>query len=143
MTKRDNGKTAGQPAGVLPNGWARYGKLAILWLALLAAMPPAAYAVHSYPRVGNLFQGDVRMEYAQKFSKWDLVGFSATIEDIMPQMLTTVRSLNPDAKLLAYMPAAYIWSDYPATSPLAVDYGAKLSQEGWWLYDNRGNRIGR
>jgi hypothetical protein len=143
MTKRDNGKMAGQLAGVLTNGWTRYRKLAILWLALLAAMPPAAYGVHSYPRVGNLFQGDVHMEYAQKFSKWDLVGFSATIEDIMPQMLTTVRSLNPNAKLLAYLPAAYIWSDYPATSPLAVDYGAKLSQEGWWLYDNRGNRIGQ
>ena len=83
------------------------------------------------------------MEYAQTFSKWDLVGFTANAQDHLPELLTTVRSLNPQIKILAYFPSAYIWAQHDTLSPTLVAFSDKLIQEDWWLYDNHGNRIGQ
>jgi hypothetical protein len=119
--------------------------LAIAITAQSVAGPPtpATLGTYSYPRVGNLFEDNPRTEYAATFSKWDIVGFTASAQDLSPDVITAVKRANPDATLLAYIPAAYIWASYPSAGPLVENYYGKLTQENWWLRDNRGNRIGQ
>ncbi|HVP57428.1 MAG TPA: T9SS type A sorting domain-containing protein [bacterium] len=83
------------------------------------------------------------MEYAATFSKWDIVGFTVDVQDYLPQLITTIRSLNPEVKTIAYFPSAYIWDVYDHNSPTVVGFANKLAQEDWWLYDNHGERIGQ
>lgn len=117
------------------------GALALL-LVGAALTPGLASADHSYPRVGNLFHKDCRPEYAAALSKWDLVGMDASIQDFSPEMTATLRSSNPGIEILAYFPVAFIWDRYDTTYPTLRDFGSKIASADWWLYDNKGNRVG-
>ena len=118
------------------------GSILIL-LGLVLPLGNLCYADHSYPRVGNLFEADVRPEYALALSKWDVVGLTASVQDLMPDLLVDLRTLNPEIKILAYLPAAFIWAVEDTTSPTLAGYWSKIRQTDWWLYDTSGNRVGR
>jgi hypothetical protein len=114
--------------------------LALVVGAVLA--PSLVSADHTYPRVGNFFHNGCRPEYAAALSKWDIVGMDASIQDFSPGMAATLRSANPDIEILAYFPPAFIWAQYDTTSPTLREFGNKIADADWWLYDDKGNRIG-
>lgn len=112
--------------------------VSILVCALAANL---CYGEHSYPRIGNLFEAGVRMEYVPSLSKWDVVGLMASIQHIYPAMAGGLRSLNPDVVIVAYFPVGIIGSRTdPADSTLGP-FWRKVEQYDWWLYDDRGNRL--
>ncbi|MFH1220651.1 MAG: putative glycoside hydrolase [Candidatus Eisenbacteria bacterium] len=114
----------------------------VVLLGLVVALGGLCYADHSYPRVGNLFEADAQPEYAPALSKWDIVGLTVSVQDLMPELLVNLRTLNPEIKIVAYVPAGLIWAIEDTTSPTLADYWSKIHQADWWLYDTSGNRIG-
>lgn len=113
--------------------------LVSIFVCALAASQ--CYGVHAYPRVGNLFEVDVRTEYAPALSKWDVVGFTVTVQDRLPGMAGTLRSLNPDVVIVAYFPVGIIWSRPDTTNPTIGPFWRKVQECDWWLYDDRGHRL--
>jgi hypothetical protein len=114
-------------------------------VAALASLVPWAVcsADHAYPRIGNLFEGDVRLEYAPALSKWDVVGLNVTVQDHLPQLPGQLRALNPEIVLLVYFPVAFVWSRSDTASPTVGAFLDKIESTDWWLYDDRGNRVGQ
>jgi hypothetical protein len=118
--------------------------LAGVVLALAFGICPAAsLGAHDYPRVGNLFGVGMEAEYAPELAKWDMVILAVSVQNRLPQVPATLRSLNPDITVLTYFPAAFIWDECDLTSPIVADFAAKISDADWWLYDNQGHRIGQ
>lgn len=120
-------------------------RLGVAWAlaaAVAALLPAAGLGAHAYPRVGNLFPKDAQPEYAAALSRWDIVGLDASIQDVVPEMIGEIRSLNPEVAVLAYFPVAFIWADYNPAVPVHRDFGAKMEDADWWLYDDEGHRIG-
>ena len=86
------------------------------------------------------------MEYAQELSKWDVVGFTVSVQDQLPELVPTLRRLNPEIVAITYVPASFFWASLDAADPSAGPTVDQLEQKirdcDWWLYDNRGNRVG-
>jgi hypothetical protein len=57
-------------------------------------------------------------------------------------MIDTLRALNPDIKIIAYFPATGVWADYASFNTTAANFGAYVDDNDWWLYDDKGYRIG-
>jgi hypothetical protein len=114
----------------------------VLGMTLLSVLVGVCYSRHEYPRVGNLFTGDTDMEQCQILSKWDLLVLNVNLQESRPEMLDSLRSLNPDIVLLCYFPAAGVWADYESSGRIGCGYGRKAEECDWWLYDTKGNRVG-
>jgi hypothetical protein len=115
----------------------------IAMLVCVFLMVPAASCLgsHEYPRICNYFTGYTDLEYCEMLSRWDVVVLTCNVQVIRPEMVDSLRVLNPDITLLTYYPVAIIWCDYPIHGRIAEGLGDKVEDCDWWLYDDRGNRI--
>lgn len=115
--------------------------VAIFVFACLAAGPLGALP-HEYPRVANFYTTDPHIEDCPRISKYDLIVMPAGMNDIRPEIITTVRALNPDVIILAYFPVALIWPITEFESQTNQVYLDMVEENDWWLYDDKGNRVG-
>jgi hypothetical protein len=115
--------------------------IAIFVLACLAAGPLGALP-HEYPRVANFYTTDPRIEDCPRISRYDLIVMPAAMNDIKPEIITTVRELNPDVIILAYFPVALIGPITESESRTNQVYLDMVEENDWWLYDDKGNRVG-
>jgi hypothetical protein len=100
------------------------------------------HGAHDYPKVGNYFTIMARTEHCEALSKWDVVVLNRNMSQERPEILSTLRSMNADIELLTYYPVAAVWAGYDSMDTLARLYGQKVEACDWWLYDNKGNRVG-
>jgi hypothetical protein len=100
-----------------------------------------AQGQHSYPKVGNYYTDRVDREKCEALSKWDVVVLNRRALQWNPEAVTTLRTLNPDIKILTYFPVAAIWAGYDTLDTPARVYGQKAETCDWWLYDTKGNRL--
>ncbi len=114
--------------------------VAIFIVALLAA--GAAAADRTYPRVANFYTTDPRLEDCPRLSRYDMVVMPGAMQDICPEIITELRRLNPDIVILAYFPASLMWPESDIDSPLRQGFWDKVVTNDWWLYDDKGNRVG-
>jgi hypothetical protein len=112
--------------------------IAIIILVLLAGM---AQGQHTYPKVGNYLTDLLNPEDYELLSKWDVLVLHRLTPEWTPEALPTLRSLNPDIKILTYFPVAAIWADYDSMDEAARLYGDKAAVSDWWLYDTKGNPV--
>jgi len=115
--------------------------VSIFLLAVLSAGSLGA-APHSYPRVANFYTTDPHMEDCPRLSEYDMVIMTAEIQDIAPEIIAELRSLNPDIVLLAYFPAELMWPEEGITAPTGQQFWDKVVACDWWLYDTKGYRMG-
>ena len=115
--------------------------ITIFLFAWLAAGPLGAIP-HSYPRVANFYTTEPHIEDCPRLSRYDMVIMPAGMYDIRPEIITTLRELNPDIILLAYFPAAIMWPGEDYGSPIHDGYRDKVVANNWWLRDNKGNKVG-
>jgi hypothetical protein len=115
---------------------------ALVFAVMLAGFAGTTQGAHTYPKVGNYFTESVSMDYCQTLSKWDVVILSRNTPELTPEVLPTLRRLNPEIKILTYYPVAAVWASYDTMDTAARLYGEKVQASDWWLYDNKGNRVG-
>ncbi|MFZ1946663.1 MAG: putative glycoside hydrolase [bacterium] len=127
------------PAGLR----ARLSLAATALVLAVGVCPSVCFGTHDHPRVGNLFTADVKAAYAPELAKWDLVVLNVSVQDGLPQLPGTLRSLNPEITILTYFPAAFIWAECDTGGPTVANFEAKIRDTDWWLYDTQGHRIGQ
>ena len=110
--------------------------LAVLMAGSLGATP------HSYPRVANFYTSDAQIEDCPRLAEYDMVIMTAGMQDREPEIITTLRSLNPDVVILAYFPAALMWPEEAIHSETGQQYWDKVVAADWWLYDTKGYKMG-
>jgi hypothetical protein len=113
----------------------------IFLLAALAAGSTGA-TPHSYPRVANFYTTDPRLDDCPRLSEYDLVVLPGGMQDISPEIITTLRSLNPDIVILAYFPASLMWPEEAITCETGRQFWDKVVACDWWLYDTKGYKMG-
>ncbi len=109
---------------------------------ILLALAGISHGSHEYPRVGNYFTSSARVEYCEVLSKWDVVILNRKVRYNKPEVLTTLRNMNPDIEILPYFPCASVWAGYDTLDAAALGFGEKVAACDWWLYDDKGNRMG-
>jgi hypothetical protein len=117
------------------------GSIAVSICVLLTAIAVPCLGSHEYPRICNLFLRYRDLEYCEMLSRWDVVVLNPVLQDLRPEMPDSIRALNPEVTLLVYWPIGGVWADYPLHGSLAEDFGDKVDECDWWLYDSRGNRV--
>lgn len=118
--------------------------LALFSLCPLINVPTAEAATlkSTYPRLANYFlKWEISETEAKELAKWDLLILDMETQENSPDQLRTIRRLNPDVIMLAYITSQEIISNID-------DYDkAYLRQElsdkidgSWWLKDASGNK---
>jgi hypothetical protein len=111
-------------------------------IVILLLLAGNGQATHSYPKVGNNFTSKVRLEYCDLLSKWDIVILHRNVRVGQPEIISSLRTLNPDIELLTYFPCGAVWADYDTMDAPAFAFGDKVESCDWWLRDTKGNRVG-
>ena len=114
----------------------------VISAAVLLALVGIGQGRHEYPKVGNYFTSSASLQYCEALSKWDVVVLNRTVPDSRPGVLATLRDMNPDIELLPYFPCAAVWAGYDTMDAAAFGFGEKVEACDWWLYDDKGNRVG-
>ncbi len=109
---------------------------------ILLGLVGIGQGTHEYPKVGNYFTSSASLQYCEPLSKWDVVVLNRTVPDSRPGVLATLRDMNPDIEILVYFPCAAVWAGYDTMDAAAFGYGEKVAASDWWLYDDKGNRMG-
>lgn len=115
----------------------------VTFTVLLIVFSTECLGIHEYPRVVNVYYGDITLEQCEILSKWDILCLSSSFQDNDPGIIDSLRSRNPDIKILAYFPACFVWTAYDSMSETAAALGHKIAECDWWLYDTKGNKTGR
>jgi hypothetical protein len=114
----------------------------VISATILLVLATTGQATHQYPKVGNNFTSQVRMEHCELLSKWDVLVLPRNLRESDPAILSTLRSLNPDIEILTYFPCAAVWVAHDTMDTAAHIFGEKVESNDWFLYDNKGNRVG-
>ncbi|MDO8505283.1 MAG: putative glycoside hydrolase [bacterium] len=97
----------------------------------------------TFPRLANYFlHWTISSQEAEELSKFDLVILDAEVQERSRAELITLRRLNPDIILLAYVPASEVRRDVgnlASIAPLRYALGASIPED-WYLKDAQGNR---
>jgi hypothetical protein len=112
----------------------------VVWMFLAAASHAAPST--TYPRVANFYTTDPHVDDCGRLSLYDLVVMPAGMQDIHPDIIANLRTMNPDIIILAYFPAGIMWPEYPENTPTHRQYWDKVDACGWWLYDTNGDVVG-
>jgi len=109
-------------------------------------MPIAAGAapVHSdAPRLANIFLHWVLPDSkARDLAKWDVVILDMDIQTSNPNAIKLMRSLNPDIRILAYVPLVEVRQSVQGLSQNSLRYRmAQQIQEPWYLTAPNGSRL--
>lgn len=120
---------------------AKASNLAIT-LVLLLLSAGICQGTHTYPKIANNFTSSARLEYCETLSKWDIVILHRKVRENTPEILSSMRNLNPDIEILTYFPCAAVWAAYDSMDAPAYTFGAKVEACDWYLYDDKGNRVG-
>ena len=114
----------------------------VVSLFCLALLARESAADHDYPKVVNLYYQSIELEDCDLLSGWDMLVLGSSVQATNPELIDTLRSKNPDIKILAYFPAVFVWDDYAAMYPAAAEWGHKVDQCDWQLRDTKGNPVG-
>lgn len=115
----------------------------IITITCLIVLPQTVLADENYPRLANYFlKWEMTPSEAKDLAKWDLLILDMENQENNPELITEIRRLNPDIKILAYITAQEIYDDID-------DYDhAYLRQrlsdqivEGWRLKDKSGGKV--
>lgn len=123
--------------------WKFIGLFAISYLLLAAPAYALPEVKPTFPRLANFFlHWAISDEEARELSKFDLIILDAEVQNRSRAQLQTIRRLNPNALLLAYITPSEIRRDalnLRETSPLRYKLGSSIP-ENWYLKNALGER---
>lgn len=95
------------------------------------------------PRLANIFlHWSLTDEKAKDLAKWDLVILDMDIQANNPGVFSLMRRVNPDIKILAYVPMAEVMRDVSTLPSYSLRYQlTKGIDWTWYLTDSSGNRL--
>jgi hypothetical protein len=98
-----------------------------------------------YPHLVNYYlEWSLSDSEAINLAKWDMLILDMEVQENSPEAIRTIRNLNPDIKILAYITSQEI-IDYSQQSwQIKASLRAKLYDQiddSWWLRDYQGNKI--
>ncbi len=105
----------------------------------------AATLPDRFPRLANVYYNPaITVEQAEKLARWDMVVLSMDQQFLHPEIFSILRKKNPDIILLAYaaseeIPLALFDVAEPDNPHAQLVRGV---DDGWWLTDAAGNRMG-
>ena len=113
---------------------------AIVWMSVLSAgrlegSSPrlACYYLDSIP----VYQNDLM---APQLARYDLIILDMEMGEVNPDLLSSIRMLNPEIKILAYMTSEEVTTDTPSPSTYPLRYLLINSiQSSWWLRTSTGD----
>jgi hypothetical protein len=115
----------------------------IATFAAIAALCAGGLAsAHDYPKIMNVFTNEVEPEHCEPLSRWDVLCLSTCVQDFTPELIGQIRALNPEIKILAYFPAAFVGGRLDSMYPTRQGCTDKVVACDWWLYDTKGHHIG-
>ena len=103
----------------------------------------AAVLQKDYPRLSNYFlRWEISDAEARELAKWDLLILDMEIQENSRRQLETIRRLNPEITILAYITSQEILGgvSYYRGSTLRQEIERNIN-DGWWLKDTAGNKI--
>ena len=98
----------------------------------------------SYPKLANYFlKTPISTVEMSELAKWDIVILGMQVVDTNPDIFNTLRALNPDIKIIAYLsamefPVSRYQTLESASGPWHKMY-AGIKNE-WWLADSQGGK---
>ncbi len=91
---------------------------------------------HDFPRIMYAVQlYEYTAENIEKLAKYDMLVIGDIVQEEQPDMFPTLRQLNPDIKILAYVDPIEIHTSAKdeATSSIAYQRYARVNDSSWWL----------
>lgn len=115
-------------------------------IALIAAGPLQAGAVAfkaDAPRLANVFlHWTVDEGKARDLARWDLVILDMDVQTYDPEVFEIMRQINPDIKILAYVPMVEVIKSVNGFDPKSLRYKLVSNiPESWYLIGTGGNRL--
>ncbi len=108
-------------------------------LALLALLVLPSGADASYPRLCNIYFGSLANTDLEALARWELLVLAKRAEDLHEAELATLRSLNPDATIVAHTAVGY--NRGYTDPPINADLVAALTENNWWMLNTDGERV--
>jgi len=107
-------------------------------ISLLVLLLCPVYIMGNYPKLScyylDCFMSDQNSQLVSALSKYDLVILDMEMSEINPTALLSIRQLNPNVKLLAYMTCQEISTNIPNPIYQPLRYSLRNSiQDEWWL----------
>jgi hypothetical protein len=116
----------------------------MVFLNLFSLKTLAADLDNDYPRLANYFlKWRITDQDAIELSKWDVIILGAQTQYFNPNAIRTMRRLNPDIKILAYLATESLHAtdiDLNLQNPLRKLYNA-VESHNWWLRDAGGDYV--
>jgi len=117
--------------------------LLLAFVALLSLPISAQRKPHQQPRLANLFlKWHLSEEEARDLARWDVIVLDMEVATNTPAEFALLRSLNPGAKILAYVTSQEIRRDAAVhpQAPLRRRLAARVS-DAWYLRSTTGDRV--
>src|SRR4030042_1992536 len=119
--------------------------LSTLLIALILLWPnKSAAQEESFPKLANYFTGwDLTDEQTSQLAKWDLVILSPQALERQPQIITKLRQVNPNIKILVYVliQEINIKPEIVNASHYYQTIHNTVSQNNWWLKTASGQNV--
>ncbi|MFH1620592.1 MAG: putative glycoside hydrolase [Patescibacteria group bacterium] len=113
-----------------------------LFVTSRASDSKAAKGINGSPKIINLFLNwQLREEDLQSLARWDVVVLDADQQARYPARVKKLKELNPNIKILAYLPSEEIANtrfSEPAEYPFAK-MASRIKNE-WYIHDPSGNK---
>jgi hypothetical protein len=105
----------------------------------------AAQVNDGYPKIANYYlRWDLSEAEIKELANWGVVILDMEIQENHPEQLQELRQLNPNIKILAYIPSEEI-TENPASwtgfTPALRQYMLNRIDPSWWLKDETGKQI--
>ncbi len=98
-----------------------------------------------YPRLANYYlEWSITQKEAKELAKWDLLILDMEVQENSPEAIRTIRSYNPEIKILAYITSQEIIDYNERSFAVNASLRAKLFNQisdNWWLRDYQGNKL--
>ncbi|MDD4607465.1 MAG: putative glycoside hydrolase [Patescibacteria group bacterium] len=118
--------------------------IGILLMPFFVFYPVKLSQAQTYPALANYFlKWQVTNQDAYELAKWDVIILGAQTQYFNPEVFKIIRSKNPQAKILAYMPVQELnLTDQDLSSEISLGaFYQEVNQNNWWLYDPQGQHV--
>ncbi|MFW0837557.1 MAG: putative glycoside hydrolase [Candidatus Komeilibacteria bacterium] len=116
----------------------------ILAITILIWLAPVVTQASDYPLLANYYlRWQISDQEARDLAQWDLLVLDMQNAITSPAALQTIRQLNPDIKILAYLTVEEVQDRHNDTSllnPWRQVYDI-VNTHDWWLRNQNGERI--
>lgn len=102
---------------------------------------PNITSAQDYPQLANYYiRWDVSQSQAEQLAKWDVVILDMEVQWATPQAFQTLRRLNPDIKILAYITSQEVTTKNWSNQYLRTKLKRGIS-ESWYLKNSSGQKL--